>query len=154
MRWKTKNPLGRLTLCESIEIDEDVETVFAHWNRFEAFPRFMDSVRRAKRIDAQHVLWDVEIAGQQVVWEARIVEFVPDKLLRWESSWGAANSGEVRFEPLAGGRTRLTVDIAFRPRRALERLGARSGLVDLHVRRELERFRYLVEDVRLLEMHS
>lgn len=31
MRWKTKNPLGRFTLSESIEIDEGVESVFAHW---------------------------------------------------------------------------------------------------------------------------
>jgi uncharacterized membrane protein len=117
MLWKTKDPLGCFTLRESIEIDEEVETVFAHWNRFEDFPLFMESVRRTKRIGEQRVLWDTDIAGRQVVWEARIVESVPEKLVRWESSWGAPNSGEVRFDALP------------------------------HVRRDLERFAHFVARV-------
>lgn len=154
MRWKTKNPLGRFMLRESTEIDADVESVFAHWNRFEDFPRFMKSVRRTKRIDEQRVLWDVDIAGHQIVWEGRIVELVPEKLLRWESSWGAPNSGEVRFEDLADDRTRLTVSIEYLPRRALEQVGARFGLADHHVRRDLECFRQFVEHARLGDVKS
>lgn len=145
--WKTKDPLGRFELCESIVIDREVASVFAHWNRFEEFPRFMGSVRRTKRIDGQCVLWDIDIAGHQVVWEARIVELVPEKLMRWESRWGAANAGEVHFEALEGPRTRVTVRIEFEPRRALARLGARFGLVDRHVRRDLDHFRRFVESV-------
>ena len=111
---------------------------------FEEFPRFMDSVRRTKRINGRHLLWDVDIAGRQVVWEARLVELVPEKLMRWESRWGAPNEGEVRFEGLAGGRTRLTVRIVFRPESAIEHLGARIGLVDEHVRHDLQRFAHYV----------
>jgi uncharacterized membrane protein len=148
MRWKTRNPMGRFTLSESIEIDASVESVFADWNRIEDFPRFMESVRRTKRIDERRVLWDVDIAGHQVVWEARIIECVPEKLVRWESSWGAPNSGEVRFEDLAADRTRLTASIEFLPQRGLEHLGARLALVDLHVRRDLERFRRFAEHAR------
>jgi uncharacterized membrane protein len=154
MRWKTKNPLGRFTLRESIEIDEDVASVFVRWNRYEDFPRFTDSVRRTKRIDEECVLWDIDIMGHQVVWEARIVESVPEKLVRWESSWGASNWGEVRFEAVSGGRTHLTVSIGFQPQRVLEHLGARFGLVDLYVRRDIERFREFVESVRQDELDS
>lgn len=145
MRWKTKNSLGRFRLREAIEIDSDIESVYAEWNRYEEFPRFMDSVRHTKRIDGRRVLWDVDIAGRQIVWEARIVEQVPAKLLRWESTWGTRNTGEVHFAELTGGRTRLTVSIEFQPQRALEQLGARMGLVDKHVRRDLQRFRRHVE---------
>ncbi len=153
MLWKTKDPLGCFTLRESIEIDEEVETVFGHWNRFEDFPRFMESVRRTKCIGENRVLWDVDIAGRQIVWEARIVESVPEKLVRWESSWGAPNSGEARFDALSDGRTRLTVSIEFRPHRVLEHLGARFGLPDLHVRRDLERFAHFVERVSAARNH-
>jgi uncharacterized membrane protein len=145
MRWKTKSPLGRFTLRETVDIHQDVACVFACWNRFEEFPRFMESVRRTKRIDERRVLWDIDIAGRQVVCEAHIVESIPAKLIRWESSWGAGNSGEVRFEALPNERTRLTVAMEFRPQKLLDRLGALFGVVDDHVHRDLERFRGFVE---------
>jgi uncharacterized membrane protein len=145
MHWKTTNPLGRFSVREAIEIHDDVERVFAHWNRYEDFPRFMESVRRTKCIDEQRVLWDIDIAGHQVVWEARILESNPEQRVRWQSAWGAANSGEVRFEALPEGRTRLTVEIEYRPRGSLEKLGAHLGLADIHVRRDLGRFRRFVE---------
>jgi len=152
MRWKKKDPSGRFTLNESTEIDEGIACVFGHWDRVEDFPLFMDSVRRTKRIDAQRVLWDVDIGGHQVVFEARILERIPEKRIRWESSWGATNAGEARFEARSDGCTRLTVAIAFRPRGLLESLGARIGLADLHVRRDLERFRRYVERLPLDEL--
>lgn len=145
MRWKTRNPLGHFSLSESIEIGDSLDSVFAHWNSYEDFPAFMDSVRRTKRIHAARVLWDIDIAGHQIVWDAHIVEFVPDKLVRWESSWGAANSGEARFEAIDEGRTRVHVRIEFEPQGLLEHLGARLGLADLCVRRDLERFRDFLE---------
>lgn len=145
MRWRTKNTLGRFALCESIEIDDAIDSVFAHWNRYEEFPRFMESVCRTKRINQERVLWDVDIAGHQIVWEARIVEFTPLKLVRWVSSWGSTHAGEVRFDEVADGRTALTVEISYQPQGVLERLGARLGFADLHVRRDLERFRAFVE---------
>jgi uncharacterized membrane protein len=145
MHSMIKKPLTRFTVRESIQIEDDIASVFAKWNRVEAFPRFMESVRHTKRIDGQRVLWDIDIAGRQIVWEARIVELIPEKLVRWESSWGAPNQGEVHFEDLADHRTRLAVSIEFCPQRAVEHLGARIGLVDQCVRRDLQRFRNHVE---------
>jgi uncharacterized membrane protein len=129
----------------SIEIDTDVETVFAEWSRFEGLPWLMDGVRRTKRIGERRILWDADVAGRQLVWEAEIVELVPDKRIRWESRWGAPNAGEVDFERLPGGRTRLSVDLRCWPRQGLERLGARLGLVKRRIRRDLAQFRRLVE---------
>ena len=142
---KLARPTRSFRSVQSIEIDAPVAAVFARWTRYEELPRFSLSVRRVKCIDASQILWDAEIGGRQVVWEARVLESVPQKRVRWESRSGAPNRGEVHFEVLPDGRTRLEVDIEFRPRTLSERLGARLGLVDLHLRRDLERFRHVVE---------
>lgn len=138
-------PPSYLHSVQSIEIDAPVTTVFSRWTRYEELPLLTRSVRRIKCIDASQILWDAEVGGRQVVWEARVVEEVPQKLVRWESRWGASHRGEVRFEALGDGRTRLEVEIVFRPRGLIERLGARLGLMDLHLRRDLECFRYALE---------
>jgi len=129
----------------SVEIDAAIGLVFARWSQYEDFPQFMASVRHAKRIDERKILWDVDILGRQIVWEARIIEHDPQKRIRWTSCWGSLNRGEVRFESLPGDRTCVTVEIEYQPRGLLEQLGARSGLIDLHVDRELARFRRIVE---------
>lgn len=147
MIWKSKDPLGRFSLSESIEIDAAVGRVFAHWSRYEDFPHFMESVRRTKCIDEHRVLWDIDIAGRQVVLEARIVESIAEKRIRWESARGTPSVGTVRFEELPDAGTRITVEIEYLPLGFLETLGARCGLVDLHVRRDLARFRRFVESL-------
>jgi uncharacterized membrane protein len=146
MKWSivSGGPGTLRTRC-SIEIDAAVPEVFGAWSRFEELPRWTAGLRHAKRIDARHILWDAEIFGHQVVWEAEIVELVPDKRIRWASCRGAPNAGEVTFEELPGGRTRVSVDVRYRPQGFLERTGARLGLLTLRIRRDLDRLRRVVE---------
>lgn len=142
---KKDRTLKRFRLRERIEIAVPVGRVFSAWSRLEDLPRVMESVRRVKCIDETRSLWDVDLIGRQVVWEARIVEAAPGKRIRWQSTWGAPNAGEVRFEELPEGRTLLCVEIDFEPDGPIERLGTRLGLVGFHVRRDLDRFRTAVE---------
>ena len=135
----------RVRLDRSVEIAAPCGRVFDLWTRWETLPRVLESVRRTKRIDGVHVLWDVEIAGRQVVWEAEVVETIPEKLVRWRSVWGAWNRGEVGFRALDEDHTRVDVTIEYRPRSWLERIGARLGVPDVYVARDLERFRRHVE---------
>ena len=135
----------RCATIRSIDLEAPVDRVYRLWARYEDLPRILESVRRTQCITQTRVLWDVDLAARQVVWEARIVEQIPDKLVRWESTWGARNAGLVRFEALGERSTRLTVEIRYEPRSLVERLGARLGLVDRHVRRDLARFRAFVE---------
>jgi uncharacterized membrane protein len=143
--FKTRDSRGLFRVDDWIEIAAPVEQVFGQWSQYETFPYVVESVRRIKRVDDQHILWDVDIAGRQVVWVARVVEYDPEKRIRWRSDEGASHSGEVRFEALPGDRTRLSVEMAFRPRGVLETLGARLGLVDAQVGRDLACFRRFVE---------
>lgn len=143
--WKKRDARGRFWSRHSIEIGATVRRVHAQWIRYEDFPLLFECVRRTRRVDDQRILWDVDIAGRQLVWEARIVESIPEKRIRWQSSGGALNCGEVRFEARPPGRTRLSVEILYQPRGLVERLGARLGLVDFQLARDLERFRRFME---------
>lgn len=129
----------------STEVEVDVERVFSAWSRFEELPRMLRGVRRTKRIGERHVLWDADICGRQVVWEAEVVEIEPDRRICWRSRWGAPNAGEVRFDELPEGGTRVSIDLACWPRGWIERLGAQLGLVTLRVQCDLARFRRFVE---------
>lgn len=135
----------RLSLSEAVEIRTPRDRAWAQWCRYEQLPGRMHSVRRVKRIDGRRLLWDVDVAGRQLVWEARILEEAPGKRVRWESSWGPSHAGEVRFEAISPERTRLRVEIEFQPEGPLQWIGARCGLVALCVRRDLEAFRREVE---------
>jgi uncharacterized membrane protein len=136
---------GRHEIREEVEIEAPLAEVFECWNRYEELAGRTEAVRRASRIGGGRVLWDVDVLGRQLVWEARVVAWEPPKLVRWESTWGVVHSGEARFEPRDGGGTRLQIHISYRPRGLLERLGARLGVVDTQVRRDLNLFRRSVE---------
>lgn len=134
-------------LARSIEIDAERERVFERWTRYEDLPSVMESVRRIKCIDPRRLLWDVDVGGRQVVWEARVVEAIPGSLVRWRSTWGTPNAGAVSFEALPDRGTHLRVEIEFEPRGLLENLGARLRLVDAHVDRDLSCFKKFVESL-------
>jgi uncharacterized membrane protein len=129
----------------SVEIAAPCARVYDLWTRFEDFPRWTDAVRRTKRIDAHHVLWDAEVAGRQLVWEAEILEAVPGRCLRWRSVWGAKHAGEIRFVELDAARTRVTVALDLWPKGWLERLGARLGVVAACLEHDLERLAGSIE---------
>jgi len=148
MRRKTRESIRPRQLSERVDIAADPAEVFAHWMRFEHFPHIMQSVRRTKRISDRRVLWDVVIAGHQLVWEAHIVEIVPGRCIRWESRWGTRMHGEVRFERLDRNGTRVTAEIDYQPDGLIERIGARLGWVDACVGRELAMFRDHVQALR------
>lgn len=123
-----------------MKIDADPRAVFDLWLQLEHLPEILDGVRRVKRIGSRRVLWDVDVAGRQLVWEAELTAVEPGKRIAWESRWGTPNRGELRFGRLAEGGTRVEVDIRFEARGLLERIGARFGLVRRRVQADLVRF--------------
>ncbi|MGH8740995.1 MAG: SRPBCC family protein, partial [Burkholderiales bacterium] len=50
-------------------------------------------------------------------WNARLVELVPDSLLKWRSTGGSTvkHEGWVRFEPNGHGGSRVTVRLSYVP---------------------------------------
>ncbi|NNL67133.1 MAG: hypothetical protein HKP30_12880 [Myxococcales bacterium] len=132
-------------MSRSLPIAAPVERVFDHWTRLERLPEILTNVRRVKRIGDRRSLWDVDVAGRQIVWEAEEVERIPHKTLRWVSTWGAEHRGCVGFTRLDDGGTRLDVEIEIRPRNLLERLGVWLGPVGSALSEDLSRFARFVE---------
>lgn len=136
---------SRHRLVRTLEVESEPEGVYDLWTRYEELPKAMMAVRRVKQVDESRLLWDVDVMGRQIVWEARLVESRRPGSIRWRTTWGAVHDGRVRFEALEDGRTRIEVEIAVEPRGLLERIGLGVGILDACVARNLEGFRRLAE---------
>lgn len=129
----------------AVEIEAARAEVFDLWLQLEDLPQILDGVERVKRLGGERVLWDVDVAGHQLLWEAEITRVEPGERIAWRSRWGTPNAGEMRFRPIGDDRTRLEVEIEFRPSGLLERLGAFLGLARRQVEADLSCFRRFVE---------
>jgi uncharacterized membrane protein len=129
----------------SVDLDVPVSSAYAQWTRYEEFPRFLDTIREVRRLDAGRVQWRAEVGGRELRWTAEIYEQVPDQRIAWRSVEGAVHAGSVSFRPLGPALTRMLVEVAYEPQGLVEDLGALLGLVSQRVAAELERFKAFVE---------
>ena len=107
-----------IELDKTLIINASVDDVFAFWESMENFPRFMTHVREVERVGDNRFRWCVEgPAGVPFQWDAEITQIVANKFLQWRSLPGSlvGNAGTIRFDPVEGGATRLTVRLAYNP---------------------------------------
>jgi uncharacterized membrane protein len=133
------------TVQEAIDVDVPVSTVYDQWTQFETFPEFMDAVVEVQQLDDTFVHWVAEVAGQRREWDAEIVRQVPDRVIEWRAVDVAQPSGEVSFAPIDATSTRVVVRIEYEPRGAKGSVGSALGIDDRQVRKDLERFKEIVE---------
>jgi sporulation protein YlmC with PRC-barrel domain len=133
------------TIEETVEVDVPVRTAYDQWTRFEEFPRFMEGVREVRRIDDTHLHWVAEMAGREAEWDAEIVEQEPERRIAWRSTGGLRNDGDVAFEAMGDDATRVRVSIEHDPEGVAEHAAELLGLAQRRVRRDMERFKDLVE---------
>ena len=114
---------------------------YNEWSRFENYPRFMESVREVKQVDATHLHWRASIAGKEKEWDAEIVEQTPDEVIAWRSLDLARNDWTVTFDPVTEYRTRVSVRIDYEPEGVLEKMGRLMGAVSARLEGDLERFK-------------
>ena len=130
---------------ESIVVNVPVRVAYDHWTRFEEFPRFMEGVKEVRQLDDRNLHWSAEVAGREAEWDAEITEQQPDSRIAWRSTRGDQNDGEVTFEPVDDASTRVDVLIVHGDEGLLEKAGDALGLAERRVRRDLERFKDVVE---------
>jgi uncharacterized membrane protein len=131
---------------KSVEVKCPVRTVYNQWTQFEEFPRFMAGVKEVKQLDDTHVHWHAEIWGKDKEWDAEITEQVPDQKIAWRSTSGdAPNAGEVRFEPVADGRTRVKLTLEYEPQGVVENVGDKLGVLSARVQNTVEDFKKFME---------
>jgi len=134
------------TIEQSIEVDAPVQTVYNQWTQFEEFPRFMSNVKEVRQLDDKRLHWRADIAGKEKEWDAEIFRQEQDTVIAWRSTSGAHNAGEVRFDKGSGGKTRVTLELAYDPQGVVENVGDALGFVSAQVKGDLERFKSFIED--------
>lgn len=108
---------GMIRVQKTITIEAPVEQVFAFWSRFENFPRFMEHVLEV-RAEGDRSSWRVTgPAGVPIQWDAEIVERLENRKLVWRSLPDSAveHHGEVHFERVRDGATRISIHMAYAP---------------------------------------
>src|SRR5215208_2015464 len=135
---------------ESIEVQAPMEEVFRYWSSFENFPNFMQNVEEVRMTGPDTSHWRVKgPLGKSVEFYARTTEMDPSRGIGWNTTEGEVmTSGEVRFEEVAPGRTRVevTMNYADPPGGAVgETVANILSNPERNLREDLENFAKIVE---------
>ena len=134
---------------ESIEVQAPLEDVFTYWSNLENLPQIMRNIEEVRVAgDTSH--WKVNAPlGKTIEYDARTTEMSPERGVAWQSIDGEVeNSGQVSFEEVAPGRTRINVVMSY-----ADPPGGRVGEVvadaisnpEREIREDLEHFAKKVE---------
>ncbi len=83
MPWSAPQPTR---LSKSVAIEAPVATVFAFWGDIQNYPRFIPMIDAVHALDAKRSRWIVQAPlGRSVVFDSEVVEWVPDRLMAWET---------------------------------------------------------------------
>jgi uncharacterized membrane protein len=101
---------------ESIEVQAPLQDVFTYWSNLENFPQIMRNVEEVRVMDQDTSHWRVKgPLGKTVEFDAKTTEMSPERGIGWNSTNDneVETSGQVRFEEVAEGRTRIDVTMNY-----------------------------------------
>ena len=130
---------------KSIDVEVPVRTAYNQWTQFEEFPRFMEGVEQIEQLDDKHLHWVAKIAGKREEWDAEITEQTPDQRVAWRSIAGNENAGVVTFHKLDDSKTRVMLQMDYKPEGVVESAGSALGFVGRRIEGDLERFKEFIE---------
>ena len=96
---------GGIEFRKAVRINAPVEDVFAFWQNYDNFPRFMSHLKEVRDMGDGRSHWVANgPADVPVEWDAQITEMRPNRVIAWESLPGSEvyNAGRVRFESVDG----------------------------------------------------
>lgn len=128
-----------------VTVNAPVERVYQAWTNYESFPTFMENVKEVRRTGPGMTHWVAEAAGQRLEWDARTTE-EDRRRVAWNAQGESGQSGEVRFEPVEAGKTRLRVKIDYKLGSGIKEAVASAFHIDDHiVKEDLKNFKELIE---------
>jgi uncharacterized membrane protein len=102
---------------KSVTIKRLPETVYQFWRQLENLPRFMYHLQEVRATGDRRSHWVAKApAGQEVEWDAEIVEERPNEALVWRALPGSdiQHEGSVRFKPAPADRgTEVEVQLQY-----------------------------------------
>jgi membrane protein len=133
------------TIVVSVDVDRPLREVYDQWTCLEDLPAVMPGVVGIRQLDERTTAWDVLVWKEHRSFDARTLEQVADQRISWETVGGTQHSGVVTFHPTTAGPTRVTVQLDWVPGGLFDRIADRLGILERHIRRDLEAFRRHVE---------
>jgi len=137
-------PGASVIVVRAIDVDVPVREAYNQWTQFEEFPNFMGGIEEVRQLDDTHLRWSARVAGAERQWTARVTEQHPDERVAWTSHDGGPD-GVVTFHRLADDRSRVTVQMSYRPDGMRDQVGHMLGVDSLRVQQDLARFKQLIE---------
>jgi uncharacterized membrane protein len=139
---------------ESVEVQAPPQDLFLYWANFQNLSRILRNVEEVRMTGQVTSHWRVKgPLGKTVEYDARTTEMSLERGIAWNSVEGEVNtSGQVRFEEVAPGRTRVEVTMNY-----ADPPGGRIGEVvadaisnpEREIREDLENFAKKVEQGEL-----
>ena len=129
----------------SVDVKTYVTAAYNQWTQFEDFPKFMDGVEEVTQVGDRHLHWKVKIAGVEREFDATITEQVPDTRIAWKADGETKHAGVVDFHKLDREHTRVDLQLDVEPDGLVEAVGDKLGIVERQVKKDLDRFKELVE---------
>ena len=135
---------------ESMQVQAPVEDIYSYWSHFENFSNFTSNVEEVRMTGQETSHWRVKgPLGKGVEFDAKTTGMDPNRGIGWNTVEGEVmTSGEVRFEEIAPGRTRVdvTMNYADPPGGAVgEAVANVLSNPERNLREDLENFARLVE---------
>jgi uncharacterized membrane protein len=99
-------------------INRPASDLYGFWRNFENLPKIMNHLESVTKLDEQRSRWVAKgPAGQNVQWDAEVINDEPDRLIAWRSLGGSTvdNAGSVRFIEQGEGKTDVQVTIDYIP---------------------------------------
>jgi uncharacterized membrane protein len=132
-------------VIESVDVNVPVREAYERWTHFESFPQFLEFVESITRIDDTHTHWKVRIGGDEREFDAE-TDLLPNEHVAWNSINGEEkHAGVVTFEELTDASARVTVQFDWAAEGILEKAGAVLGVDDRMVKKDLRKFKDMVE---------
>jgi uncharacterized membrane protein len=131
---------------KTVEVAADVRDVYAAWTAFEEYPKFMETIETVTLIQDDRLHWVAVSEDDTYEWDADLVEHVRDEKITWRALDGR-ETGEVRFEKLAAGKTRVTYQLEYDPAAWQGKADTVRHWMNRRVDKGLDDFKKMVEAV-------
>jgi uncharacterized membrane protein len=129
-------------IVEQTDVGLPLRTTYDLWTRWEHFPGFMKKVEEVSRKADETTSWKAQVLWSHRIWEATVVEQVPDSHIVWRSKGAKGHvDGAVSFTALGPNLTRVLVVLEYWPQGLFERTGNLWRAQGRRARLELKHFR-------------
>ena len=129
---------------KTIEVAADIRGVYAVWTAFEDYPTFMATVETVAVVPDDQLHWVAVVEDETFEWDADVVEHVPEEKVTWRAVDGR-ETGEVRFEKVDAGTTKVTYQLEYAPLAWSSDAGRVRRWMERRVSEDLSSFKALAE---------